>query len=126
MINGSCHCGAVTFSLDADPEWLTECNCSICRRIGALWAYATAAEIRISRPDGGTIAYTWGDKTLAFHTCRVCGCTTHWENLDRRPGARMAVNARMADPADIVHIRVRHFDGAETWTYLDGPETGLG
>ncbi|MCG6964260.1 MAG: GFA family protein [Acidobacteria bacterium] len=119
MINGSCHCGAVTFSLDVEPAWLTECNCSICRRIGGLWAYGTAAEIHVTRPDDGTIAYVWGDKSLAFHACKVCGCTTHWESLDRSPNARMAVNLRMANPADIAHIPVRCFDGAETWTYLD-------
>jgi hypothetical protein len=31
----------------------------------------------------------------------------------------MAVNCRMAAPADIAGMRIRHFDGADTWTYLD-------
>ena len=31
----------------------------------------------------------------------------------------MAVNMRMAEPAAIAGIPVRHFDGADTWAYLD-------
>jgi hypothetical protein len=31
----------------------------------------------------------------------------------------MAVNMNMADPAAIEGIRVRHFDGADTWAFLD-------
>jgi hypothetical protein len=31
----------------------------------------------------------------------------------------MAVNMRMADPKDIEGVRIRRFDGADTWTFLD-------
>ena len=66
-----------------------------------------------------TLAYVWGDKSIAFRTCRNCGCTTHWERLDPEPNSRMAVNCRMADPGQIAGLRIRHFDGADTWSYLD-------
>lgn len=120
MIRGSCHCGAVSFELAADPKWLTECNCSICRRLGTLWAHATIDDIKITCREGATLAYVWGDQMLAFHTCKTCGCTTHWENLHPEgPDTRMAVNGRMADPADVRDLPVRRFDGAETWQFLD-------
>ena len=66
-----------------------------------------------------TLGYSWGDKSLAFHTCRTCGCTTHWEPLDPSPQSRMAVNCRMSDPAAIAGLRIRNFDGADSWKYLD-------
>jgi hypothetical protein len=119
MLRGSCHCGAVSFRLNTAPEWLTECNCSICRRIGGLWAHAEIEQIVIEGGRDATLAYSWGDRNLAFHTCRTCGCTTHWENLHPEKSSRMAVNGRMAAPADIAGIRIRRFDGADTWTYLD-------
>lgn len=31
----------------------------------------------------------------------------------------MAVNAAMLDPDQISHLRVRHFDGADSWDFLD-------
>lgn len=119
MKTGSCHCGAVSFQLNINPEWLTECNCSICRRIGGLWAHAETRDVRINCDENATISYVWGDKSIAFKSCSRCGCTTHWENLQAEQSARMAVNMRMADPAEIAGIPVRHFDGADSWTWLD-------
>ena len=34
--HGSCHCGAVTFSLVSDITELTTCDCSLCRQKNAL------------------------------------------------------------------------------------------
>lgn len=39
MIEGSCHCGSVTWRFDRIPESATACNCTVCRRYGVLWAY---------------------------------------------------------------------------------------
>lgn len=119
MITGSCHCGAVKFELAETPEWLTICNCSLCRRIGAKWAHAEAAQITITMADGATIGYRQGDKTLTVHTCRTCGCTTHWDGMNPEESTRMAVNCAMADPDDIAGLRIRHFDGADSWEYKD-------
>ena len=119
-IKGSCHCGAVTFQYPGTPEKLTSCNCSLCRRTGGLWAYAPKNETALSAPENAVMKYVCGDKTLATVSCKTCGCTTHWEPLeDQKPDARMAVNMRMADQKDIEGVRVRRFDGAETWTFLD-------
>lgn len=118
MMRGSCHCGAVRFELAKTPEWLTACNCSICRRIGALWAYGEAGEIRLLRADDATFGYCWGDRTVAFHSCRTCGCTSHWESL-RPESTRMGVNCRLADPEQVAALRVRHLDGADSWAWLD-------
>ena len=32
-IDGSCHCGYVTFEAEADPETTTLCNCTDCQRM---------------------------------------------------------------------------------------------
>ncbi|MCK0095488.1 GFA family protein [Yoonia sp. F2084L] len=117
MITGSCHCEAVHYEYNHTPRWTTSCNCSICRRLGALWIYAKVPLIKVTGP---TISYAWGEKSLAFHSCNICGCTPHWENLKpTEPDARMAVNLRLADPEVITTVRVRHFDGADTWAFLD-------
>ena len=119
MIEGSCHCGAVRFTYPRQPDWLTDCNCSVCRRYSTLWAYARVSEITLSSAADATLAYIHGDKTLAMHSCKTCGCTTHWIGLDQDSSSRMAVNFRMCDPEAYGHIRVRKFDGADTWEFLD-------
>ena len=119
MITGSCHCGAVSFEITESPKWLVDCNCSICRRLGTLWGHIEMDSVTVNPAEGGTISYVHGDKTLAIHTCKVCGCTTHWENLQPEKRSRMAVNFRMCSESDVAAFRVRRLDGAETWEYLD-------
>lgn len=118
-LHGACHCGSVRFSIANQPAWLTSCNCSSCHRVGSLWLHdeMTAIELKVA-PDT-TIGYQWGDMTLTLHSCRVCGCTTHWLPIDPVKTTHMAVNARMFSREDIQHIPIKRFDGAETWQYLD-------
>jgi len=115
MIEATCHCGAVRLEIAAAPETVTDCNCSICRRYGVLWAYYNPAEVAVS---GATDIYSWGERSLEFHRCKVCGCATHWSAVDKTR-ARMGVNARLMPPEVLAAARVRHLDGADSWTYLD-------
>lgn len=118
MTRASCHCGAVQLETDAPPAEVTECNCSICRRYGVLWAYYRPGQVRLLPPDAATDTYMWDDRAIAFHRCRTCGCVTHWSPND--PVAdRMGVNARLMDPEVVGAARVRHLDGAITERYVD-------
>lgn len=119
MIKGSCHCGNVQISLVAQPKWLVECNCSICHKISALWGHVAIENVSIVYNKAATIAYCRGEKTMAFHTCGHCGCTTHWENLNPQESSRMAVNFRMCSADIVKQFKIRSFDGADTWQYLD-------
>jgi len=44
---------------------------------------------------------------------------THYESTKKSDDSRIAVNARMMSPSDIAGARLRTFDGARTWKYLD-------
>jgi len=119
MISGACHCGAVSYTFNDTPKSATLCNCSICRRLGALWIYSTSANISLTGA-GNSLAYAHGDRNIAFHSCKTCGCTTHWKGLNAdEPDAYMAVNLRLAEPEVIATVPVRHFDGADTWAFID-------
>lgn len=118
-ITGSCHCGEVSYEMKTPPRHAVECNCSICRRLGTIWGHGEAGDIEIKAAPGATLSYVWGDKGLAFHTCNTCGCTTHWQSLSAEFPGRLAVNLRLAPPGTIEAIGLRHFDGADTWTFLD-------
>ena len=117
MIEASCHCGTVLIELRRPPAEVTDCNCSICRRYGVLWAYYEVAEATL--PDGAdlTDTYVWDDRAISFHRCQICGCVTHWTSNTGEN--RLGVNARLMSP-DVVRVaRVRHLDGAVTERYLD-------
>lgn len=112
-LKASCHCGAVSFTLSRAPVDLGSCNCSICRRLGGFWGYYTESEVEQHFDENATATYVQGDKCLAMHTCRTCGCTTHWSGIDdESEDPRMAVNCRLMEPEDIKDIPVRLIDGA--------------
>ncbi len=118
MIESSCHCGAVRLEIETAPAEVTNCNCSICRRYGVLWAYYSPKLVRITPETGATDIYMWDDKAIEFHRCKVCGCVTHWAPVDKKHD-RMGVNARLMAPEVLAQASVRFLDGAVTEKYLD-------
>jgi hypothetical protein len=71
---------------------------------------------------GPTDTYVWGDRQIQFHRCKTCGCFTHWSALDASID-RVGINARLMPPEVLARARVRKFDGADTWKYLDEEQT---
>ena len=118
MIESSCHCGAVRLAVNRAPATVTDCNCSICRRYGVLWAYYPPAEVSVTAAAEATETYCWGDRMILFHRCRSCGCVTHWSPTDPAED-NMGVNARLMEPAILRAARVRRLDAAVSWRYLD-------
>jgi hypothetical protein len=119
MISNTCHCGAVQIAIPGQPEWVIDCNCSICRRYGALWAQYKVGTVRVTGHPEHTVEYIWGEKTIRTLRCRHCGCVTHWDPLAMSDDAKLGVNVRNFEPEQIGAVPTRRFDGANTWTYLD-------
>ena len=118
-ITGGCHCGAVRFRVASKPLYgLTTCNCSICRRYGALRAHHNLDEVSISTSETSTFQYIWGHKALAFHTCRTCGCTTHYMPVEGIGSTMMGVNYNLVDDTSrLADFPTRDNDGAGTETF---------
>lgn len=97
---GSCHCGAVRLGVTHAPLEVTECHCSICRRLGALWAYYSADEVTLT---GTTEVYARGPRRIGFHRCGTCGCVVGWWAFNEGYG-QCAVNARLLDGFDLTTV----------------------
>lgn len=119
VLEGSCHCGNVRIVIPHQPAHAIKCNCSICLRLGALWAQFDAGSVTFEGHPQHTSAYVWGKKTLKTFRCTHCGCVTHWEAITPGTGAGVGVNLNNFDQEMIGATPVRHFDGADSWAYLD-------
>ncbi len=118
MVQGSCLCAAVEWRFDGMPEGATECNCTACRRYGALWAYDYENEgIHVT---GLTKAFVRGSKVLGFHFCSECGCVAYWRSLQPNEAGRrrIAVNLRLAEPESVARIPVDRFEGLNAFEDL--------
>jgi hypothetical protein len=74
-----CHCGAVELELTL-PDGIVEprrCDCSICRRKGAIVASVPLSGIRIVRGQDVLRLYQFNTRTAQHYFCSVCGIYTH-------------------------------------------------
>jgi len=110
---GSCHCGAVEFSFNRDQEISSgvRCNCSLCRRKGAVMSDFTIApdEFKINAEDGALSMYQFAKKIAKHYFCNTCGIYPFHETL-KKPG-HYRVNLGCIDEIDANAIHVELFDG---------------
>lgn len=94
MIDGSCCCGAVTFTLSAPPSMMGTCHCTRCRKLGA------SAIVFIKKAD---LIWGQGRDNVALYQpdapykygrcfCKTCG-TSLGEILSEEDSFPIAANA---------------------------------
>lgn len=108
--SGSCHCGAIAYTCEDTPESAMVCNCSICRRKGAVLHFTSPERVKLTAKVAPTI-YLWNREVIAHAFCPVCGIATHAEvDLPDKPKS-IAINLRASD-VDIDALALTQFDGA--------------
>lgn len=115
MLTLTCLCGQVHLELVSPPDYVNACNCTLCSKTGAQWAYFHPSEVTVS---GATSSYSREDKAepnACVHFCPTCGATTHFRLTDRviaRFGdTMMGVNLALAEPDGLRGIELRFPDG---------------
>jgi hypothetical protein len=120
-MKGSCHCGHTQFEVSEAPAGVTRCTCSLCSKRGALWAYYTPAQFRLTSPAEYVATYLCGSRTVKHHFCAHCGCGTYSESRDWSSGKpdfknpKVGVNARLFDHLDLDAVPVTVIDGKNLW-----------
>ena len=109
---GSCHCGRVTFEINAEIKYVIDCNCSICRRKGALWHGASDSSLRILSGESDLTLYQFNTMTAKHYFCKNCGA--HPFTRPRLDPSQWVVNVRCLDEVDLGSLKVHLFDG-EHW-----------
>ncbi len=115
----SCLCGHVSLTVERRPDYINECNCTLCSKSGARWGYFQPSEVRV---DGPTRGYCRADKdapNAEVHFCAGCGSTTHFV-LTKGAVAKfgntlMGVNMWLAAERDLSGVEVRYPDG-QAWS----------
>ncbi len=76
---GSCHCGSVRFEvyLENGLEDLRRCNCSLCRRKGAIMGSVLIERLKVTQGEEYLTLYQWNTRTAKHYFCQICGIYTH-------------------------------------------------
>lgn len=98
--NASCHCGSIQFEVTLangldDPR---RCNCSMCRRRGAIVASVPLDGIRITRGKELLSLYQFNTMTAKHYFCSKCGIYTHHQR--RSNPSQYAFNIACLDGVD--------------------------
>ncbi len=118
---GKCHCGCNRFEIDAEIDHVRECDCSICRRRGALIFRVSPDQIRFLTPLEQLSVYRWGTRTGADYFCAICGVTPFRQpstptaaelNAGMIPFKGWAVNVRCIDNIDLSNVRRVRIQGS--------------
>ncbi len=109
---GSCHCGRARFEVDVDLDHVRVCDCSVCRRRGALIHRVPEEAVRMLTSLEELTLYRWHTFTAEDYFCPTCGILPF-----RRPRTRTASEANQGvEPFSGWSINVRCLDGVD----LDG------
>jgi hypothetical protein len=110
---GSCHCGAVTFSVEAEiPAEAMSCNCSHCRRKGFLMTFVPSEAFSLASGAERLGEYRFNKHAIGHQFCQTCGCAPFAQGARPDGTAITAINLRCVPEADLDALTIKHIDGA--------------
>ncbi len=106
---GSCHCGAVRFEVEAPENIEVEnCNCSICSMSGYLHLIIPKQDFKLLTDAAALQTYTFNTGVAKHFFCKTCGIKPFYIPRSNPDGVDVNVNCLDALPA---YMTVVAFDG---------------
>jgi hypothetical protein len=108
--SGGCHCGAIRYDVEGEPQHVTLCHCRDCRRsAGApMVSWATFSEDALTLTRGQPITFNSSGAAMRSF-CGTCGSGLFYRNADMLPGIVDIQSVTLDDPEALppaVHIQV--------------------
>lgn len=106
---GSCHCGAVRFEVEA-PEAIEaeDCNCSICSMTGFLHLIVPLANFRLISGESQLTTYRFNTGVAQHTFCRICGIKPFYVPRSNPDGIDINVRCLSTRPTS---LSIAKFDG---------------
>jgi hypothetical protein len=115
--NGSCLCGAITFTLQFPSKWIVHCHCTRCQRAHGsafvTWVGADTEQVQIDDPDK---RLTWYQEPSGSSRgfCMRCGSPMFFRSL-RDAGETHMTMALFTDALDRPPGSHEHYDTHVRW-----------
>ena len=112
LYQGSCHCGAVRFTVEAPEDLEVErCNCSICSKSGFLHLIVPASNFTLLQGQDSLATYTFNTGVARHTFCSICGVKPFYTPRSNPDGVDVNVNCLDTRPAA---LSITEFDG-QNW-----------
>lgn len=110
-MEGVCHCGAVRFRAEADPDSAIECNCSHCATKGFVLTFTPAEQFELLSGEERLTEYRFNKKAIAHMFCSVCGVQPFGRGQMPDGTKTVAINLRCVDGIDLSALKPQQVDG---------------
>ena len=118
LLQGSCHCGTVKFEVRTAVTPATRCNCSLCRRKGALMsAVFDAGELKILSGEEALTLYQFNMRVAKHYFCKHCGIYPFHQT--RKDAQLWRVNIGCLEGVDPYTLEATVADGASLSVVVD-------
>ena len=108
-------CGLIRIEIPKQPDFINECNCTLCGKSGARWAYFAPADVSIHGITKGYSREDKDDPAVEIQFCTNYGSTTHFvltaSAISKFGNAQVGVNVRLAAETDLAGVELRYPDG---------------
>lgn len=112
IYTGSCHCGAVSFEVDApDTVEVESCNCSICAMTGFLHLIVPARHFRLLGGEDMLTTYRFNTGVAQHKSCRICGIKPFYIPRSNPDGVDVNLRCLHTRPSQ---VKIVDFDG-QNW-----------
>ncbi|MGE0174207.1 MAG: GFA family protein [Oligoflexales bacterium] len=108
---GGCHCGKVSFEIEAEIEKVMSCNCSICSKRGYLLTFVPAAKFKLLKGADVLSDYQFNKKVVHHKFCKNCGVGSFGQGTAPNGEATYAINVRCVEGIELDKLTVKQVDG---------------
>ncbi len=109
--SGSCHCGAVRYEVETDLAQVLSCDCTFCRKRGALWTYVGAEQFKLLSGQDDLADYQFNKKIIHHVFCRHCGVGSFSTAKGKDGYEGIGINVRCLDDVDVDALELTPYDG---------------
>tara|TARA_B100000886_G_scaffold185450_1_gene127218 strand:- start:1624 stop:1989 length:366 start_codon:yes stop_codon:yes gene_type:complete len=102
----NCHCGAIEAEInlaDSNLDKVMKCNCSLCKRRGAMMIVVDNGDFKIIKGEELLKLYQFHTKIAKHYFCSVCGVYTH--HNPRRDPSKVGFNLGCIDEIDSMSLK---------------------
>lgn len=108
---GSCHCGRVAFTVEANLDRTLTCNCSYCQRRGSILTFSPATAFSLDKGEEALTEYRFHTQKIQHLFCATCGIESFARAAAPDGTPTVAVNVRCLSGVEPTELEPTLFDG---------------
>ncbi len=108
---GRCHCGAVTFEVEANLAPVIQCNCSHCAIKSLLLTFVPESQFKLLSGEENLTEYRFNKNVIQHLFCKTCGVQPFGKGQDEKGNKTVAINVRCLEGVDVDKLTLTSFDG---------------